>query len=156
MKVEIRKAKLEDLKEICSMGYQLSLDMSALEPEYFAVAQQREAPMREAILEETKDIFLADLDGKIVGFACVWECETKAEENYLVPGKFAYLSDLVLLPESRGRGIGGALLDACKNWARQRDISRMKLDSLCNNEVANHLYEREGFRPVVQTMWAKL
>lgn len=154
--MEIRKAKLEDLKEICSMGYQLSLDMSALEPEYFAVAQQREAPMREAILEETKDIFLADLDGKIVGFACVWECETKAEENYLVPGKFAYLSDLVLLPESRGRGIGGALLDACKNWARQRDISRMKLDSLCNNEVANHLYEREGFRPVVQTMWAKL
>lgn len=156
MKVEIRKAKLEDLKEICSMGYQLSLDMSALEPEYFAVAQQREAPMREAILEETKDIFLADLDGKIVGFACVWECETKAEENYLVPGKFAYLSDLVLLPESRGRGIGGALLDACKNWAGQRGISRMKLDSLCKNEVANHLYEREGFRPVVQTMWAKL
>lgn len=154
--MEIRKAKLEDLKEICSMGYQLSLDMSALEPEYFAVAQQREAPMREAILEETKDIFLADLDGKIVGFACVWECETKAEENYLVPGKFAYLSDLVLLPESRGRGIGGALLDACKNWARQRGISRMKLDSLCKNEVANHLYEREGFRPVVQTMWAKL
>lgn len=138
------------------MGYQLSLDMSALEPEYFAVAQQREAPMREAILEESKDIFLADLDGKIVGFACVWECETKAEENYLVPGKFAYLSDLVLLPESRGRGIGGALLDACKNWARQRGISRMKLDSLCKNEVANHLYEREGFRPVVQTMWAKL
>lgn len=138
------------------MGYQLSLDMSALEPEYFAVAQQREAPMREAILEETKDIFLADLDGKIVGFACVWECETKAEENYLVPGKFAYLSDLVLLPESRGRGIGGALLDACKNWAGQRGISRMKLDSLCKNEVANHLYEREGFRPVVQTMWAKL
>ena len=138
------------------MGYQLSLDMSALEPEYFAVAQQREAPMREAILEETKDIFLADLDGKIVGFACVWECETKAEENYLVPGKFAYLSDLVLLPESRGRGIGGALLDACKNWAGQRGISRMKLDSLCKNEVANHLYERERFRPVVQTMWAKL
>ena len=154
--MEIRKAKLEDLKEICSMGYQLSLDMSALEPEYFAVAQQREAPMREAILEETKDIFLADLDGKIVGFACVWECETKAEENYLVPGKFAYLSDLVLLPESRGRGIGGALLDARKNWAGQRGISRMKLDSLCKNEVANHLYEREGFRPVVQTMWAKL
>lgn len=154
--MEIRKAKLEDLKEICSVGYQLSLDMSALEPEYFAVAQQREAPMREAILEETKDIFLADLDGKIVGFACVWECETKAEENYLVPGKFAYLSDLVLLPESRGRGIGGALLDACKNWAGQRGISRMKLDSLCKNEVANHLYEREGFRPVVQTMWAKL
>ena len=138
------------------MGYQLSLDMSALEPEYFAVAQQREAPMREAILEETKDIFLADLDGKIVGFACVWECETKAEENYLVPGKFAYLSDLVLLPESRGRGIGGALLNACKNWAGQRGISRMKLDSLCKNEVANHLYEREGFRSVVQTMWAKL
>ena len=36
--MEIRKARLEDLKEICSMGYQLSLDMSALEPKYFAIA----------------------------------------------------------------------------------------------------------------------
>ncbi|MEY8382511.1 GNAT family N-acetyltransferase [Christensenellaceae bacterium 44-20] len=154
--MEIRKAGLEDLKEICRMGYQLSLDMSALEPGYFAVAEQKEAPMRQAVLEETKDIFLAESAGKIVGFACVWQCEPKPEENYLVPGKFAYLSDLVLLPESRGMGIGSALLEACKNWARERGIFRMKLDSLCKNEVANHLYEREGFRPVVQTMWAEL
>jgi ribosomal protein S18 acetylase RimI-like enzyme len=155
-KMEIRKAGLEDLKEICELGYQLSLDMSALEPGYFAVAEQREAPMRQAVLEETKDIFLAETAGKIVGFACVWQSEPKPEENYLVPGKFAYLSDLVLLPESRGMGIGSALLAACKNWARERGIFRMKLDSLCKNEVANHLYEREGFRPVVQTMWAEL
>ena len=60
--MEIRKAGLEDLKEICSMGYQLSLDMSALEPKYFAIAEQREEPMREAILEEHKDIFLATLE----------------------------------------------------------------------------------------------
>ena len=103
--MEIRKAGLEDLKEICRMGYQLSLDMSALEPGYFAVAEQKEAPMRQAVLEETKDIFLAETAGKIVGFACVWQCEPKPEENYLVPGKFAYLSDLVLLPESRGMGL---------------------------------------------------
>lgn len=154
--MEIRKAGLEDLKEICSMGYQLSLDMSALEPKYFAIAEQREEPMREAILKENKDIFLATWEGQVLGFACVWECEPKEEENYLTPGKFAYLSDLVLRPESRGKGIGGALLAACKNWAKERGISRMKLDSLCKNEVANHLYEREGFRPVSQTMWAEL
>ena len=68
--MEIRKAKLEDLSAICRIGYQLSLDMSALEPDYFAVAEQREAPMREAILQENKEIFLAEDLGEVIGFAC--------------------------------------------------------------------------------------
>ena len=138
------------------MGYQLSLDMSALEPDYFAVAEQREAPMRAAIEEEKKEIFLAEEAGEVLGFACVLEEQTKREENYLVPRKFAYLSDLVLSPKIRGKGIGGALLAACKDWAKARGVKRMKLDSLCKNDPANHLYIREGFRPVSQVMWAEL
>ncbi len=154
--MEIRKAKLEDLSAICRIGYQLSLDMSALEPDYFAVAEQREAPMREAILQENKEIFLAEDLGEVIGFACVWEQQTKEEENYLIARRFAYLSDLVIMPKGRGKGVGGALLAACKGWAKARGLERMKLDSLTRNQVANHLYEREGFRPVSQSMWAEL
>lgn len=154
--MEIRKAKLEDLSAICRIGYQLSLDMSALEPDYFAVAEQREAPMREAILQENKEIFLAEDLGEVIGFACVWEQQTKEEENYLIARRFAYLSDLVIMPKGRGKGVGGALLEACKDWAKARGLERMKLDSLTRNQVANHLYEREGFRPVSQSMWAEL
>ena len=154
--MKIRRAVLADLPGICRLGYQLSLDMAALEPDYFAVAEQREAPMREAILQEQKEIFLAEEQGELLGFACVWQEQTKPEENYLVQRKFAYLSDLVLRPDCRGKGIGGALLAACKDWARSRGLSHMKLDSLSENQAANHLYAREGFRPVSQAMWAHL
>ncbi len=154
--MEIREAALSDLPEILRLGYQLSLDMAAIEPEYFAVAEQREQPMREAILQEQKALFLACEQGKVLGFACVWEERTKPEENYLVSRRFAYLSDLVLSPSGRGRGLGGALLRACKEWARARGITHMKLDSLAKNQAANHLYAREGFRPVSQVMWAEL
>lgn len=154
--MQIRIATLEDLPAICRMGYQLSLDMAALEPDYFSVAEQREAPMRAAIEEEKKEIFLAEEEGEVLGFACVWEEQTKPLENYLVPRTFAYLSDLVLSPNSRGKGIGGALLQRCKDWAKSRGLDHMKLDSLSKNDPANHLYAREGFRPVSQVMWAEL
>lgn len=55
--MEIRKAKLEDLSAVCRIGYQLSLDMSALEPDYFAVAEQREAPMRRQFYRKIRRSF---------------------------------------------------------------------------------------------------
>ena len=112
--------------------------------------------MREAILQENKEIFLAEGLGEVIGFACVWEQQTTEEENYLIARRFAYLSDLVIMPKGRGKGVGGALLAACKGWSKARGLERMKLDSLTRNQVANHLYEREGFRPVSQSMWAEL
>ena len=55
--MEIRKAKLEDLSAICRIGYQLSLDMSALEPDYFAVA----APaLRRMLAQAGPPVFGAD------------------------------------------------------------------------------------------------
>jgi RimJ/RimL family protein N-acetyltransferase len=50
-----------------------------------------------------------------------------------------------LLREYRGRGIGGELLKACIEVAKERGITRVELETRADNEPALRLYRRLGF-----------
>jgi RimJ/RimL family protein N-acetyltransferase len=58
-----------------------------------------------------------------------------------------HVADVGLLVASahRGRGIGGALLDAAVAWARRVGITKLELHVFPHNTPAIHLYERFGF-----------
>jgi len=50
-------------------------------------------------------------------------------------------------PEARGRGLGGALVDAVVAWARAGGYRRVLLDVADANAAAIRLYEGRGFVP---------
>lgn len=50
-----------------------------------------------------------------------------------------------LLPDYRGRGIGGDLLKVCMALAKERGITRVELEARSDNAAALRLYERFGF-----------
>jgi RimJ/RimL family protein N-acetyltransferase len=52
---------------------------------------------------------------------------------------------LLVAATHRGRGIGGALLDAAVAWARSVGITKLELHVFPHNTPAIHLYERFGF-----------
>ena len=57
--------------------------------------------------------------------------------------------DGIFVAESaRGRGIGGTLLKAIGEEARQRSLTRVRLDVIDTNPRAKALYERSGFKAV--------
>lgn len=59
------------------------------------------------------------------------------------------LMDGIFVAESaRGRGIGGTLLKAIGEEARQRSLTRVRLDVIDTNPRAKALYERSGFKAV--------
>ena len=47
-------------------------------------------------------------------------------------------------PERRSAGIGKALLDAARDWARERGATHLELDSAETRPDAHRFYEREG------------
>ena len=70
-------------------------------------------------------------------------------------GKSAWLDELYVLPEHRGRGIGTALLKEAIAEARRSDCAAVDLEVDQNHRRAEDLYQREGFEPLFRSRWVK-
>jgi len=57
----------------------------------------------------------------------------------------AYLEELYVVPDHRGRGIGRALLEAAMDHARQRGAAHIDLGTSETDVAARALYESAGF-----------
>lgn len=77
---------------------------------------------------------IALIDGQQVGFA-------RASGDRAV---FARISDVIVWPEHRGKGIGTALVEALLHHPELRSVSAWML----NTSDAHGLYARFGFKPV--------
>lgn len=71
-----------------------------------------------------------------IGYRYLW---------FLYNGKHFYIDDLVTLPEHRGKGYAGALLDFVANEARERGFDTITLDSGHHRFDAHRLYLNKGF-----------
>ena len=65
--------------------------------------------------------------------------------QYLFNGKHIYIDDLSTLPEHRGKGHGGKLLDYVFDFAKQKGYGIVTLDSGHQRTDAHRLYLNKGF-----------
>lgn len=93
-----------------------------------------------AALNTPRRLFMgAEVNGRIVGTLS------------LTPGQFgrkdAHLAMLgiVLAPQYRGVGLGGAMIDVALEWARAKGFEKIQLEVFATNERALVLYRRKGF-----------
>jgi GNAT superfamily N-acetyltransferase len=63
--------------------------------------------------------------------------------------RWAYLANLYVAPEHRGRAIGAALLEACTAYADEHGFVRIVLSP---SERSVPLYQRAGFGPATSLM----
>jgi ribosomal protein S18 acetylase RimI-like enzyme len=90
-------------------------------------------------------IFVAEARNAMVGFVAVLAHKLPdAIDTAAKP--YAYISDLVVLPEARGEGLGRALLERAESYARKRGAVRIRLHVLAKNAKAAELYEAFGYR----------
>ena len=77
--------------------------------------------------------------GRILGL-----CTAYQDLHSVRFGYRAWVEDLAVDPERRSQGVGKALLDAAKAWARERGATHLELDSAEARADAHRFYEREG------------
>lgn len=82
-----------------------------------------------------KVIFFADVDGKPAG------------QIKIIPwwNKFAYVEELIVDTEYRGKGIGQALMHRAIEWTKQQGFPGLTLETQDNNVPACKFYEKCGF-----------
>ena len=81
---------------------------------------------------------VAEVDGQAVGYALGF-----VHATLYANGKVAWVEEIAVRPEFRGRGIGRQLMQRMEQWAEEREC---KLIALATRR-ASAFYERLGYAP---------
>jgi len=95
--------------------------------------------MEEMIMSPATQLLLARSDGKIIGMLML--------VLFRIPtGLRAWIEDVVVDGDARGKGAGEALTRAAVASAMERGARTVDLTSRPSREAANRLYQRCGFK----------
>ena len=96
----------------------------------------------ESIIQNSKEgenfLLIAEADNKIVGYISAEKGALRriSHSAYIVVG---------ILADYRGKGIGTEFFRRLDIWAEEKNVTRLELTVICENEIAKHLYESNGF-----------
>jgi len=134
--MEVRKAKLQDLKRVASLfdSYRQFYGQS---PDL----ESAESFLEERMLNRESVIFIAFIRGEAAGFTQLYPVFSSVSMQRLW-----LLNDLYVAGVFRKQGVGEALIDAAKNHARETDAKGLILETQIDNESAQRLYDKAGFK----------
>lgn len=128
--VTIREAAMSDVEPIASLSGELGYPTS--------VDEMR--PRLERMLADHETaIFVADDADIVVAWINV------SVMRSLEAGEYAQIRGLVVSESMRGRGIGALLVARAEEWARDRGMLRMRVQSNTIRTRTHRFYEREGY-----------
>lgn len=134
--VKVRKASPEDAQAILGLVVELATFEKLPPPD--EAAQKR--LIEDAFGPRPRfEIFLAEVDGRVVGYAFVFETYSTFRALPTL-----YLEDLFVLEEFRGRRVGYALFKHCAQEAVKRGCGRYEWTVLDWNTHAIDFYKRLG------------
>lgn len=97
--------------------------------------------MRDRLNGQSWLAWLAVQGDTLVG--CVWLQPIEKIPNPVVePELHAYITNFYVVPELRGRGVGGEMLTLALDWCREQQVDSV---FLWPTEQSRSLYERHGF-----------
>jgi GNAT superfamily N-acetyltransferase len=100
--------------------------------------ERARAAISNAITDQEAAVLVAEHRGDLLGL-----CTAYLDMNSVRFGPRCWVEDLAVSPQHRSQGVGKDLLDAAKDWARERGASHLELDSSDVREDAHRFYERE-------------
>ncbi len=99
--------------------------------------------LKEFIANKEAKVVVAVVDGQIVssGFGIA-----KVARSYLDHEQYAYLGFMYTLPEYRGKGINGKIVEVLTKWAQSKRLMEIRLTVYQDNDPAIIAYEKVGFK----------
>lgn len=146
MKPTVRRACPSDTERLLDLLMQVEEVHRQGRPDLFRVNGTKFTPTEliEIIADDSRPVFVAELDGKVVGYVFCIVSEIK-DSTMLFDMKTVHFEDVCVDETCRGMGIGGLLMEYVTEWAKANGCNRMDLDVWEFNEGARRFYERYGF-----------
>jgi len=134
--LEVRRVRPEDRDAWLAMRRDFWPGSGEEEVDDF-LARGRFAPFAAAA------VFIAVADGGAVSFA---EASARPYADGCETSPVGYLEGWYVAPDWRRRGVGRALLDAVKNWARRQGFTELASDAEIENSDSAAAHEALGFQ----------
>ena len=133
---QVREAVSAEVERVLGMYEWLFAPPGSVPPRWNA--EHARAAIAQAIEDPESAVLVAEHRGELLGL-----CTAYLDMNSIRFGPRCWVEDLAVSPEHRSQGVGKALLDAAKQWARDRGATHLELDSGDGRADAHRFYERE-------------
>ncbi len=80
----------------------------------------------------------------------------ETRRDYFTNAAHGHVAILAVAKEVEGQGIGRGLLEVAEHWARERGFAKLTLAVFTDNARAKAVYERQGWRPELETWYKPL
>ena len=152
MEPVIRKAVAGDLQVVGNLLKDVLRIHNAGRPDLFRPSGKKYSD--EALLAIFADpqtpVFVYDLDGAVLGYAfCAFQ---RQEADNLMPVTTLYVDDICVDPAARGQGVGRALFNYVKAFAKEKGCHNITLHVWECNPGAKAFYEALGMVPQYTSM----
>ena len=150
--MEIREARESDVSDILRLNTELHDYSARGVPSRLRIADRYDERARHAyvgkVLADATATYLIAVEGKeAIGYAEVHLQEPEQDPG-AVPTRRAHLQALMVTTHRRNEGVGGALLTASEEWARQRGSEEMELENWIFDGDPGVFYEHAGYVPI--------
>ena len=155
--MEIRFARESELERINELRKQVNDIHVEGKPEVFkpGFTQELRDYIHEIWSDPEKEIIVADIDGKICGFA-ILNHVNRPENPFMKERDFLDVDEFCVDRDCRRQGIASKLIAFIKNHAKERGFSRIELNMWEFNQDALAFYEAVGFETYRRYMEMKV
>lgn len=130
-----RKATITDVYELAEL-----FDQYRIFYHKKSDIQEAEKFLKERIGNKDSEIFVAENDGKLVGFVQLYPLFSSTRMK-----RYWLLNDLYVNENYRGNGYSKALIEEAKKMAKSSDACGILLETGKSNDIGNKLYPACGF-----------
>ncbi len=146
--MKIRRAVISDIDGLDLLLRQVLEVHHKGRPDLFKGGAKKytDEQLKEIISDDSRPIFAAEEDGRILGYAFCVITEHK-NDNILTDIKTLYIDDLCVDENERGKHIGKALFEHTVNYAKEIGCYNVTLNVWSCNPSAQRFYEKMGLLP---------
>jgi ribosomal protein S18 acetylase RimI-like enzyme len=142
----IRKAKLKEVGEISKLHKKLAEYHHRLDNFYSSKINSKRY-----IRKVIKQILVAELEGKIVGFIIF-----RIKKHPAYSEKITHISDLYVDEKYRKLGIGKKLVEEIIKLSKSKKVKYITITVHCKNEIGLKFWKKLGFEEYSKNMRLKL
>ena len=96
------------------------------------------------IRAKSAEVLVAVVNNEIVGSGYA---KTLPAEPYQKYAEYAYLGFMYVKPAYRGQGISQRILHGLMNWAKDQNLTEVRLEVYDENTIAKNAYLKAGCKP---------